>query len=345
MHYFLSTLQDVLPHGHSHIVELIREYIGYMYMQYFRQTSKVLHRNITAFTTETEISDHMSNELESRNFVVGKSASWQSCYTRRHACMRKVSSLTIDTYMHIEHGKDMLVDCQFLPEQLYKIRLYGVIVHNIQKLPQTLLSLCFSTDTKVDLQIEMLPKTLRRLSLGLTKEDVVLDFTSLKNLVILSLGRCAGSVLWNTIPNTLKSLDMGFTNIEIDFSFLPSKLQTLKLGRNFNYEFKLEMLPKKLSHLDFGFAYEHPIIISKLPKDLHTLKLGVYFNQFIDTRELPRKLVKLVLGDNFNQPFETKYLPPQLKYLNMGECFSHHIELNKLPKTLKALTLNLYMEE
>jgi hypothetical protein len=311
----LRTLQDNRPHGHSHIVGIIRNYVGIAGMQRFRQTCKVLHTNIRAFSDRRRVNHKIALELDKRNMLLRRRVSWCDSYETLHSCLEKVTDLTFFSFKN--KTEDYTIDISLIPRYLTKLS-FGIE--------------CFQTINIIDL-----PRSLQTLRLGsIIDKKTVLDFSTLTRLENLCLGVCKATILWHTLPTSLKRLDMLFTNATIDFASLPN-LEYLNLGYGFNKPFRNAELPRTLKYLNYGSIYEEPIDLTGLPTNLLSLKLSKCTSQHINTRQLPRSLQVLELGDAFNHPIDLSRLPSELRYLTLGNSFNQPINAKDLPRKLTYL--------
>ncbi len=134
-------------------------------------------------------------------------------------------------------------------------------------------------------------------------------------------------------PPSLQSLEFGH-DFNVPISGLPSTLQSLKLGWNFN---QTCLLPKHLKILKFGAGFNRAI--KDLPLNLEILHFGDDFNQPIHHLEL-LNLEELVFGREFNQHLPILY--GSLKKLVLGANFDRSLDL---PPSLVTLQLGKYFNQ
>ena len=139
-----------------------------------------------------------------------------------------------------------------------------------------------------------------------------------------------------TLPTGLRSF--GFSN-QFDPSLaLPSGLQSLTLGSDFNQSLEGVTLPSGLQSLTFGEWFDQSLERVTLPSRLQSLTFGCRFNQCLEHVTLPSGLQSLTFGDVFNQSLVRLKLPRDLLSLNFGLEFNQNLERVKLPTGLQSLT-------
>eukprot|EP00438_Fugacium_kawagutii_P034288 Skav220345 [mRNA] locus=scaffold2224:151673:170259:+ [translate_table: standard] len=137
---------------------------------------------------------------------------------------------------------------------------------------------------------------------------------------------------------TLRSLAFGRSfNQSLKSRVLPAALESLTLGREFNY-FQDLTLPSGLRHLTVGSLFNESLQQVNLPRGLQSLVLGNSFNQVLEKNALPASLERLTFGYQFNQSLEHVNLPRQLRSLTFGRKFNQSLKGVKLPVTLQSLT-------
>ncbi|CAJ1407192.1 unnamed protein product [Effrenium voratum] len=139
---------------------------------------------------------------------------------------------------------------------------------------------------------------------------------------------------------------------------LPSSLQSLVLGEDFNGRLQGVAFPRDLHSLTFGSRFNRGLegvalgslasltlgkdfnqsLLGVLPDSLQDLTLGDGFNQSLDGVQLP-SLQSLTFGQEFNQPLPE--LPNTLVSLTFGWAFDRSLEGVSLPSSLQRLTFGI----
>ena len=119
---------------------------------------------------------------------------------------------------------------------------------------------------------------------------------------------------------------------------LPSNLQTLAFGQNFNQRLKRVTLPSNLECLTFGRDFNQKLDQVMLPSNLQSLTFGRDFNHSLEQVTLPSNPQSLTFGLNFNQCLERVTLPSNLQSLTFGQKFIQCLERVTLPSSLQSLT-------
>lgn len=178
------------------------------------------------------------------------------------------------------------------------------------------------------------------------------------NLISLSFNSFNHS-FENKLPNTLKILNLG-NKYDIKFdvdltsiinnkmdevgkyvinnaNILPSSLEVLTFGMNYNKKFEPYVLPQTLKTLSFGRKYDQVFDYGVLPSNLQNLILSENYNQdFVGI--LPQNLKKLIFKTVFNKKLDN-ILPPNLEILVLSSKYDQLIQKNTLPRNLIYLDL------
>jgi hypothetical protein len=86
---------------------------------------------------------------------------------------------------------------------------------------------------------------------------------------------------------------------------MPSMLQKIEFGRDFNYVIDEGMLPISLKHIIFGDNFNLPLGVNVLPPNLKSLVFGFKFNVPLTKIVFPNSLLHLTFGEYFNQCIES----------------------------------------
>ena len=119
---------------------------------------------------------------------------------------------------------------------------------------------------------------------------------------------------------------------------MPSGLQTLTFGRDFNQSIVKMTPPSGLQTLKFGAAFNQSLEKVTLPSGLQTLTFGDYFNKSLEKVTLPIGLLNLTFDYCFNQSMKNVSLPDGLQRLTFGYNFSRSMDNVTLPAGLHNLT-------
>ncbi len=142
-----------------------------------------------------------------------------------------------------------------------------------------------------------------------------------------------------TLPSSLQNLTFGFEfNQSLEGVTLPSSLQNLTLSRRFNRSLERVTLPSSLRTLTCGDLFNQSLEGVALPSSLQNLTFGSTFNQSLEGVTLPSSLQNLTFGIDFNQSLEGVTLPSSLQNLTLGEGFNQSLQGVILPGGLQNLT-------
>jgi hypothetical protein len=178
----------------------------------------------------------------------------------------------------------------------------------------------YTSDFKKPLNKNVLPSSLRRLSLG-------------------SSFNCP--LKPGVLPRNLKILVFGINfNQKIKPQVLPRKLETLVFGRHYNQKIEPGVLPIGLTQLALHGHFNQKIKPGILPLNLIVLVLGKNFKQEIEPNILPPNLKKLMLNNDLSINRDT--LPSGLTVLVFGILSQNsiRISIDNLPPKLVKLQLS-----
>ena len=85
-------------------------------------------------------------------------------------------------------------------------------------------------------------------------------------------------------------LVLEWRNRNTDNLILPSGLQSLTFGLQFNQRLDNATLPSSLQSLKFGWMFNQSLDNTTLPSGLQSLTFGIHFNQSLDNTTLPKGL-------------------------------------------------------
>ncbi len=155
--------------------------------------------------------------------------------------------------------------------------------------------------------------------------------------------RTPGQYLFH-LPKSLRSLILDqpqtyFRCVHLCKITLPSSLQNLTFGQEFNQRLENVSLPSSLQNLTFGEDFNQSLENVTLPSSLQSLTFGREFNRSLENVTLPSSLLDLTFGQKFNQSFDNVTLPSSLQNLTFGEDFSQSLERVTFPSTLESLEI------
>ncbi|CAE7258852.1 unnamed protein product [Symbiodinium sp. CCMP2592] len=140
------------------------------------------------------------------------------------------------------------------------------------------------------------------------------------------------------LPSSLQSLTFGKEfNQSLEGIQLPSSLQSLTFGEWFNQSLDGIQLPSSLQSLTFGLNFNQSLEGIQLPSSLQSLTFGQKFNQSLEGIQLPSSLQSLTFGNQFNQSMEGIQLPSSLQSLTFGDRFNQRLQRIQLPSSLQSL--------
>eukprot|EP00439_Symbiodinium_sp_Y106_P064955 s1153_g10.t1 len=148
------------------------------------------------------------------------------------------------------------------------------------------------------------------------------------------------------LPSSLQSLTFGREfNQSLEGIHLPSSLQSLTFGAMFNQSLEGIRLPSSLQSLTFGFRFNQSVAGIQLPSSLQSLMFGTGFNQSLQGIRLPSSLQSLTIGDRFNRSLQGIQLPSSLQSLTFGDEFNQSLESIQLPSSLQSLTFGFQFNQ
>ncbi len=230
---------------------------------------------------------------------------------------------TTTNLIHLKFGKNFTQPVDDLPLMLHYLE-FGLRFNcSVEKLPQNLRILRFSTYifSEFNQPLPHLPY-LQELYLG--GKFSYWDAVPRDALRVLEL-----NIEWpwksvHAFPLSITHLTLG-SSVDI-----PITHQGLEKG---GVDTPMLVLPLSLTHLSLGLVFNQSVDF--LPPNLVSLTFGFYFNQPVNS--LPQSLQQLSFGSYFNQPVNS--LPPQLTHLKLGEYFNQPID--KLPSSITHLHIFL----
>jgi hypothetical protein len=252
---------------------------------------------------------------------------------------KDLKNLTIhwdpDTDEHIH------INDQYYPSELITLKLdsnYSDTI-DVALLPRSLKYLSVGGCMVKQFTKEMLPPNLKKFIIG----DTAL-FTLDKSLFPTTLEDIQIN-LWNeheitkdTFPEALKILHVGvgYDHLTIEF---PEQLEELYL-EGCNLKLKPGILPKTLQKLYFGDDWDHPLTKKTLPSSLKELYFGEKFTHSLSNALVHcTNLETLDLGIDFDQAIFPGMLPNSLKYLTFSSEYDQPLEINTLPENLHTLDM------
>jgi hypothetical protein len=143
-------------------------------------------------------------------------------------------------------------------------------------------------------------------------------------------------------PASLKTLYLA-NNFDNDNKlFLPSKLEKLSLGCDFNYDISHARViwPDNLVYLNLGEAFNYPLDNIALPQSLQILEISSKFNHSLDNIIWPQNLKMLMLGCDFNYSLENVKFPDSIVILDLGTDFNHSVDNVRWPAELEILNFS-----
>eukprot|EP00435_Cladocopium_sp_Y103_P061557 s808_g23.t1 len=141
------------------------------------------------------------------------------------------------------------------------------------------------------------------------------------------------------LPSGLEKLTFGDDfNQSLDDINLPRSLLKLALGDSFNQSLDRVQWPSGLRSLSFGWTFDCSLEEVNLPDSLHSLTFGSQFNQSLEKLRWPAQLQSLTFGSSFNRSLHGVNLPSDLRSLSFGWDFNQSLETTVLPESLTRLT-------
>ncbi|EGG19751.1 hypothetical protein DFA_06851 [Cavenderia fasciculata] len=118
---------------------------------------------------------------------------------------------------------------------------------------------------------------------------------------------------------------------------LPSSLQSLVFGRDYNQRLSVGVLPSTLQSLVFG-----GVLPTLFQSPMQSLMFGSDYNQRLSVGELPSSLQSLEFGDSYNHPITLGVLPSSLQSLKLGNDYNQPLSFTVLPSSLHSLKASNY---
>ncbi|EGG19226.1 hypothetical protein DFA_02011 [Cavenderia fasciculata] len=126
---------------------------------------------------------------------------------------------------------------------------------------------------------------------------------------------------------------------------LPSSLQSLMFGDDYDQPLSVGVLPSSLQSLMFGYYYNQALSVGVLPSSLQSLVFGDEYNQLLSVGVLPSSLQSLEFGDEYNQPLSVGVLPSTLQSLKFGGGYNQPLSVGVLPTSLQSLEFGYYYNQ
>ncbi|GAM19339.1 hypothetical protein SAMD00019534_025140, partial [Acytostelium subglobosum LB1] len=179
-----------------------------------------------------------------------------------------------------------------------------------------------------------LPSSLTTLTLGMTKEDSLVQSGQLPdsiNTLCLGPGWTSGRIKY---PQSLTSLKMSFWRGSFNKEYpLPPTLQTLVI--NNNKTIPSGTLPESITSLDLGYSHESALTEGVLPSNIKMLKMGHLYKLKAKETVLPDGLTHLEI-DRYRQ---LTYVPKRLEYLHIHEQSNAKFGVKSLSSHIGTLSL------
>ena len=173
---------------------------------------------------------------------------------------------------------------------------------------------------------------------GLPVPDGILP---LEGVTRISVAAATTTRFLRNLPQSLRHLTIGDASNagSIHGVKLPSSLESLTFGRQFNESLEGIIMPSSLQSLTFGRQFTRSLEGVILPNSLQNLTFGYCFNRSLEGVILPGSLQNLTFGYMFNRSLEGVTLPNDLKSLTFGYDFNYSLQGVALPAIFKALHL------
>lgn len=94
-------------------------------------------------------------------------------------------------------------------------------------------------------------------------------------------------------PAAVQHLTYGF-NQPLNPKVLPTHLQAITFGREYNQVILKDVLPEELQHLIFGDLYNQSLPIKGLPSTLKTIQFGEGFDRSLEDVDWPEGFESLI---------------------------------------------------
>ncbi|KAN0019624.1 hypothetical protein ACTFIU_002842 [Dictyostelium citrinum] len=240
------------------------------------------------------------------------------------------NNLSIETLIIKSHS--LLIEMNSIPQSLKKLDIDVELLHPLYEhmLPKSLISLTIRVFVEsFKILKSSLPQGLLELNCidkGLNDLEVGILPNTLKSLSFATINKKGfnKTIKENFLPNGLEYLNLGYFNQQI---------QSISCSN----EFTNNSLPNSIRQLNFGEIYNKQILPNSLPFDLEKLIFSPLFNQKLLNNSFPSKLVHLEFGNNFNNPIPVGVLPQSLKVLIFGNRFNQILSVGCLPSSIKTL--------
>jgi hypothetical protein len=130
----------------------------------------------------------------------------------------------------------------------------------------------------------------------------------------------------STLPKNLIYLSFRTNKCEICENILPETLLHLKLGYNYNFEFKKEVLPNKLKYLELGGIYSYSL--ANIPETLETLSICGSKENEVLLNNLPLSIKNLII---YNLEIPLNNLPISIENIKLICYNDKTLKLLKIP--------------
>jgi hypothetical protein len=212
----------------------------------------------------------------------------------------------------IDHNKEIInTDIPVDTTELYFGRFYNKqIKENV--LPNSIKKIIFGESFNQEIKINTLPKNLKYITFSRNYKKKITSQIFTHTLTHITFtGSYNYKIVQETLPNSLLSLSFFYNKCEIEPYVLPTSLQYLKLGYNYNYEIKPNVLPDSLIYLELGGIYSNQVFWTK---NITTLSITGSKENLILLENLPYTIKKIIF---YNLDTEINNLPFTLETIQL----------------------------
>ncbi|KAM9977753.1 hypothetical protein ACTFIR_011625 [Dictyostelium discoideum] len=183
------------------------------------------------------------------------------------------------THLVLSSSFDQHLPAGVLPQSLKRLE-FGRDFNkpiNVGVLPDKQLeSIIFGFSFNQQIKTQVLPNTLKEIKFGFSFNQIILENSFPQQLLSLEFGGSFSKPINSLLPTSLESLKLGynwdFSISNQTFSYL-SSLHSLEFGYRFQKEFPPSSLPDSLTFLKFACS-NNKLQQSSIPKTVKILKIG-----------------------------------------------------------------------
>lgn len=258
-------------------------------------------------------------------------------------------------YLRIHNSAD-LCDLLNQAIVITKIWISPICEINPGDIPESVTHIVYESDIKKAICPGMIPNGVKLLDFGNYFDQVILPGSLPESLECLKIGYNYGKSLGpENIPPNVKYLELksqkdlvqgivpdtviclSCNSNKIHDGALPNSIKSLKLGFSFN-QILDDILPKHLENLNLGYSFNQKISKGELPDTLRCLEFSEMFNQEIEPGVIPYGVDRINFGFAFKSKLFVGTIPNSVSDISFYNDYVYKNEQCNLPNSIKNIT-------